>query len=468
MKIPYAVKRLFRDRFGIAAIFFLLFLFFGAATSFTGVLADMTACAGFSRSVWTESVGKQSPIVPQRTLSSPETTLREVDAPAVSWGEQLKEKTAKAEAAVTAAMDKSHGYIQLFGAFQNFTDRTAVEDAASPSYAVSKLENGSLTFVGQGEPDGLAEAAELKRLQLALDEMDIPLLYIQAPSKLEPGKDALPYGVTDTGNACADRLLAALDEVGVDHIDLRETFAAQGREWEDWFYRTDHHWNQDAAFLAFRTIGEKLTDYTAKTPSGKGVRRAALQWDDKYLDRENYSRRTLPQWFLGSQGKRVGSFYGGADDFDLWTPDFPTLLHYEAPMNHVDRYGDATETVLFPERVEERDWFAENPYVYYSGGDYGYAHIQNYYNPDGPKVLLIRESFSCALTPYLAYACSEVTTIDPRYFTGTLLSYVAANQPDVVMILYSAGTTRDITHFRLLPQPAALTKQDSLRWKQGE
>lgn len=470
VKIPYAVKRLFRDRFGLSAVLFLLALFLGTAATFTGVLANRTACAGYVRPALQEGTSsdiKGDPTTPQRNLSCPSTTLRG-DAPATSLSDRLKETTAKAEAAVAAAMDGEHGFIQLFGAFQNFTDRTAVEDTASPSYGVSKLKNGSLTFVGQGEPDGSAEAAELKRLQLALDAYDIPLLYIQAPSKLEPGNDGLPYGVTDTGNACADRLLDALEAVGVDAIDLRETLAAQGKPWEDWFYATDHHWNQDAAFLAFQTIGEKLTDYTAQTPSGQGTRRAAFQWEDKYLDAESYQKETLPRWFLGSQGKRVGSLYGGVDDFTLWTPKFPTLLRYEAPAYGVDRYGDATETVLFPERVEERDWFSENPYVYYSGGDYAYAHIQNYYNPDGPKVLLIRESFACAVTPYLAYACSEVTTIDPRYFTGDLMSYVAANKPDVVMILYSAGTTRDITYFRLLPQPAAPGKADSLKWGSGQ
>ncbi len=471
MKLPYRVKRLFRDRFGVAAALFLLTMFLGAGSTLTGVLADRSACAGYLRPGvprGTLAGSKGDPTVPSRSLTSPAAALEEVDAPVTPWTERWKEKTAQAETAVTAAMDKNHRYIQLFGAFQDFVDRTAVEDLASPDYKVFKLDGGALTFVGQGEPDARGEAAELKRLQLALEDYDIPLVYVQAPSKVEPGSDALPYGVTDTGNSCADRLLAALDEVGVDYIDLRKTFAAQGKPWQDWFYATDHHWNQDAAFLAFQAMGEKLEDYSSKTPSGQGIRREGFRWEDRYLDRSSYTRTVLPRWFLGSQGKRVGSLYGGADDFALWTPAFPTLLHYEAPFNGVDRYGDATETVLFPDRVEEKDWFSQNPYTYYSGGDYGYAHVQNYYNPKGPKVLLIRESFSCAVTPYLAYACSEVTTIDPRYFNGTILSYVEANKPDVVMILYSAGTTRTEGMFRLLPQPATSGKRDSLRWETEE
>ena len=61
-------------------------------------------------------------------------------------------------------------------------------------------------------------------------------------------------------------------------------------------------------------------------------------------------------------------------------------------------------------------------------------------NPEGPKVLLVRDSFACALTPFLALSCSELITVDLRYFQGDLLETVEAQQPDLVLTLYTASS----------------------------
>ena len=60
----------------------------------------------------------------------------------------------------------------------------------------------------------------------------------------------------------------------------------------------------------------------------------------------------------------------------------------------------------------------------------------------GPRVVLLRDSFACALTPFLALSCSELTTIDLRYFEGDLLDTIAGLEPDIALTLYTASTTR--------------------------
>ena len=96
--------------------------------------------------------------------------------------------------------------------------------------------------------------------------------------------------------------------------------------------------------------------------------------------------------------------------------------------------------MCFPERVAQQDWFNGNPYTYYAGGDYPIATITNHKNPDGPRVVLLRDSFACALTPFLALSCGELITIDLRYFHDDLLSYVDWLEPDVVLVMYTAGS----------------------------
>ena len=136
------------------------------------------------------------------------------------------------------------------------------------------------------------------------------------------------------------------------------------------------------------------------------------------------------------------SLYGGADDLTLYTPKFDSELTYSCPAYGFTRTGPFETSVCFPERVAQQDWFNGNPYTYYAGGDYPIATITNHKNPDGPRVVLLRDSFACALTPFLALSCSELTTIDLRYFEGDLLDTIAGLEPDIALTLYTASTTR--------------------------
>lgn len=460
MNWKYKLKRLLCNRFSLSAALFLLVMTVGAFSALFGVLNGSTACAGFER----PSLAKHDPALPHHAAAARPLRAEALNAPAPvdPWPERISQATADAEAAVQDALTDQHFLIQLYGGYQAAVGRTVVEDAQTEN-AVARLPGGALTFAASGDPSPSAQAASLKRLQHALDDRDISLLYLQSPSKISGGAD-LPVGVEDSSNRNADALLAALDRVGVDYLDFRQVLRDAGGVWTGWFYATDHHWNQEGAFTAFQALCGKLADYDQAVSVSRGAKRRPIVIDQKWTRRETYEITTLPSFFLGSQGKRVGSLYAGKDDFALWVPKLPTLLRYDAT-NPVS-YGNAEETVLFPQRLEETDPFAANPYTYYAGGDYAVSRIKNYYNPQGPRVLLLRDSFACAMTPYLAYVSSELITVDPRYFSGDLLSYIDWTQPDVVLVMYSSGLTRGEEGFRLLSQPAAPSKSDVLRWKE--
>ena len=70
-----------------------------------------------------------------------------------------------------------------------------------------------------------------------------------------------------------------------------------------------------------------------------------------------------------------------------------------------------------------------------------FRSITNHNNPDGPRIVMLRDSFACALTPFLALSCSELVTIDLRYFEGDLLDTIGSYDPDLVLTLYTASTT---------------------------
>ena len=337
-----------------------------------------------------------------------------------------------AESAVNQDLDREHWFIQLYGGVQRLSGRRIVEDAVSEN-TVARLSTGALNFVdldgqaGAG-PQVKENAAATADFARALGELGIPYLYLCAPQKLQRGVQLLPEPLAESGNASADAFLAELERQGTDYLDLRPLFESNGI-YASWFFRTDHHWKPEAAFFAWQELAGVLAD------------RYGFPADPALTDPASWQTEVLEDFFLGSQGKRVGSLYGGVDDFPLYIPRFDTDLTYACPSYGFTRTGAFETSVCFPERVAERDWFNGNPYTYYAGGDYPLATITNHNNPDGPRIVLLRDSFACALTPFLALSCSELVTIDLRYFDGELLETVGSYDPDLVLTLYTASTT---------------------------
>lgn len=352
----------------------------------------------------------------------------QVTVPA-SLGE-LKALYSQAEEIINSSLDRDHGFIQLYGGIQRLLGRRILEDV-DKTYTVYKLSDGSLTFVNPTPADNLSSYADAYlEFQAALEERGTPLLYLQAPQKIGgQGTPALPAGVTDYGNENADRFLSLIAEGGGSALDLREVLAQDGRLWTSYFFATDHHWRPETAMLC----AEALADYM------NGA--YALKLDVSLTDPTRYHVQTYENFFLGSQGKRAGSLYAGLDDFTVWTPEFPTDFTYA--FQDTVREGPMEESLLFPERLEETDLFQANPYTFYSGGDYPFARITNHLNPDGPKIMLLRDSFGCAFTPFLALYCSELTTVDLRYFYDDFPSYVDWVDPDYVLLLYSPGSLKN-------------------------
>ena len=310
------------------------------------------------------------------------TFVREKDPSAVLEG---------AESAINQDLDRDHLFIQLYGGVQRITGRRVVEDMVEGN-TVAKLTTGAINFVNVN------------------------------------ASDYTPDSLMEFGNVCADTFQAELEALDVPYVDLRPMFESNGI-YSGWFFNTDHHWKPEAAFFAWQNLAQILDErYGFHTPT--------------YLTQpSNWTTTVLDDFFLGSQGKRVGSLYAGVDDFTIYTPKFETSLTYSSPTSNFERTGSFNESVCFPERVEEKDWFNGNPYTYYSGGDYALATMTNHKNPNGPRIVLLRESFSCALAPFLALSCSELTTIDLRHFQGDLMETIEGLEPDLVMTLYTASTT---------------------------
>ena len=173
------------------------------------------------------------------------------------------------EPAIQELLDRDRTFIELYGGIQRAAGRRVVEDV-DPQYTVVKLSDGLLTFASlENEQMDMTNRAQelLEFVQRVKKEYRTPVLYVQAPSKLDVS--TLPAGMTDYADAEADQFLELVEAGGLDTLDLRTVFREAAREDPkaalELFFRTDHHWTPAGAFLGYQTLCDKLEkDYRFK------------------------------------------------------------------------------------------------------------------------------------------------------------------------------------------------------------
>jgi hypothetical protein len=314
-------------------------------------------------------------------------------------------------------------FIELNGLFNRLLDKRVVDDV-DKSYNVAKLNNGYLVFTNP-KIDINSYADKTIEFNKFLSENNIPLLYIQAPYKISKYDPQLPTGFVNYTNENDDNLIAELSKGNIKTLDLREEIVKDNLNHYDMFFKTDHHWIPEAGFWASKKVADLL-----KNDYGFTIN------EDNY-NLSNYNIDTRKNWFLGSQGKRVGVTYGGDDNIDIITPKFKTDFNFSVPTSNINRSGEFKDTMFSYNLIDKKDYYNLSPYEAYIGGNYDLNLITNNSSPNNKRILLVRDSFSCAMSPFLAMSCKNLDIIDLRSYTASIKSYITKNKPDIVILMYS-------------------------------
>lgn len=346
--------------------------------------------------------------------------------------EKIKSVTAKIES-IFADTEQKYTYITINGLVHKIMGKNIVNDADA-SNTVYKLKNGHLTFTNP-KVDTEDTAKQIIKLKKFTDTAGCDLIYIQAPYKISKYNPMLPVGVEDYTNENADTFLEALKENNVDCLDLREEMYKQGIDSYDYFFKTDHHWTPEGGFWANKTITKYLSD------------KYDFDIDEKILDINNYSIEIHENLFLGALGRRVGKYYNGMDDFAVIKPKFETELSVYSLNKDIDISGDFEQIFLDYSKLEQGNIFTSDPYSFYAKKNGGNI-IKNHQSPNNQKILLVRDSFSAVVSPFLSLNCAELKIIDLRGdHSLALTDYILQYNPDIVMIMYNPNMVGDNTMF---------------------
>ncbi len=250
-------------------------------------------------------------------------------------------------------------------------------------------------------PDQSKLDKDMGYLDSLVGNVDVPVYFGLIPSAAEIWKDRLPAGAPSADEkAIIDSLYFS---TGASTIDVYGALAPHSQE--DLYYRTDHHWTSLGAFYGANAIFEALGMETLRL--------------------EDFQKTTVTEQFNGTLFSTSGVRWLPPDQIDTYVPDEGvkvTSWFKGAPEEgslYVDSYLDV-----------------KDKYSYFLGGRQPLCVVEKE-GSTGPKVLVIRDSYSDSLTPFLTQRFSQVHLFDPRDNLTSVKDYVEENEIDAVIVLFS-------------------------------
>lgn len=324
-----------------------------------------------------------------------------------------------------------YSWININGLFYRAAGMTIVPGNGE-SYDVYKLAGGQIMYNSSRKKSIPEYADKIIQLRDQAEGMGIPFMYAQLPFKIKDDS-VMPPGTATGGNENAAELVGLLRDSNVDVISVSEEIEKEGFDWEPLFFTTDHHWKPQtgmwASGLIMQHLGEKY-DFPV---------------DASHYDYDNYDKKTYSDYMLGAVGRRVGAWYAGLDDIDIVYPKFSTDMDFtgDSKDGTDHREGAFEDAVYLWDNIAKRSDFVNNSYSTYIGKEYSVSQLVNKLNKNGPRVLLIRDSFSCVIQPFIALDASNVIAIDMRRYKHSIREACEEYDPDIVILAYNPSAFSD-------------------------
>ena len=251
------------------------------------------------------------------------------------------------------------------------------------------------------------------------DKSGLPATMILAPSTGYVASDVLPneHIVYNDDELFAD-VTDTLSKSTVNFVDIREDFKNAYKNGTQVYYKTDHHWTSEGAYLAYCALSDEL-GFTANT-------------------REMYDI-TTHGGFYGTTYSSSGYWFTKPDDVEVWD-----CKNHSSEVSITDNGTTKTyNSMFFNDHLKEDD-----KYPVYLDGNHPYTVIKNSsMKLDGEKLLVIKDSFAHSLVPFLAAHYEEITMIDMRYYKQSVSELIENGDFDRLLFVYSVdnlGSDTDI------------------------
>lgn len=251
--------------------------------------------------------------------------------------------------------------------------------------------------------------------------------FLLAPSASVIHPEKLPVGAPMVDeNAMLDDIFSQVSS-SADVLDLRDVFTREKDEYL--YYKTDHHWTTQGAYLAY----QQFCQLKGLTPFDTAARESV----------------SIPDFY--------GTHYSAARRWDV-QPDVITYYPLDNPMTIYDITGETqysarkTETMVNTEKFQTRDKYAA-----FLDGNNGYSVIEG--NGEG-SILVVKDSYANCFVPFLTENYAKIGVVDLRNFSYGLDSTIESEGYDQVLILYNFQTFIADNRVVYLDRPTTLTSAE--------
>ena len=243
------------------------------------------------------------------------------------------------------------------------------------------------------------------------------MYFLLAPTAVSVLSDELPdNAITEDQDAFIDQLYEALSGK-VTPIDVRPAFSAADDR-SALYYRTDHHWTTDGAYLAWNTANSIMQ-------TGSDV---------------TFTGGTAAGRFTGSLVSKSGFFVDPPDEIRVFLPDnapedFVYTVNYPDEMRRTASVYDLTALD------------SDDPYTVFFGSNHPLVEIDTTAASDR-KLLVIKDSYANCFVPFMLTEFQKIDLLDARYYYDNIDVLMQSENFTDVLFLYNANTFSEDTSLK--------------------
>ena len=236
-------------------------------------------------------------------------------------------------------------------------------------------------------------------LQKLTELTDIPVYLGLIPTAAEVYRDQLPAGAENFDQAA---YLKKVRESVPDAVWVDMEKWMDGASGVSLFYRTDHHWTSAGAWHGYAALMEAMGE--PSEPLG--------------------TPETVSEDFYGTLYSSSGVHWLAPDTIERYVSgEGVTVENFEKGETH-GLYVDSF--------LEEKDKYAS-----FLGGNTPLYIIRNPEAASEEKLLVVRDSYSDAMAPFLSQYFAEIHLVDLRYYRTSVAEYARENGMDQIFVCYS-------------------------------
>ena len=251
----------------------------------------------------------------------------------------------------------------------------------------------------------------LKYIGEFVDTMDVPSYVCVVPTAGYIYNDELPLNHYEYND---DELIDKIENSFSKYprttfVNIVDDFKELSKS-EQLYYRTDHHWTSEGAYECYKLLGNAM-----------GFEPTA---EDNF-EKEVYNG------FYGTNYSKSALWFTPGETLEIWD-------NTKRPQGSIEMYitegGEVSvsDKLFYRENLDTTD-----QYTAFLDGNHALVTIKNSNAKSDKKLLVLRDSYSHCLAPFLADNYSEIVLADVRYYLNPVSDIVKNENIDEILLMYS-------------------------------